>query len=105
MSFDLDRGSIDRIGAFQFSPTTPSPMSKRTEVVRVVTPICFEITESGLCRKLVKRAAQGRAKVLIANITNDGWFGSFDPARVEHQIAARWRSLELGVAVVEGCHR
>lgn len=104
MSFDLDRGSIDRIGAFQFSPTTPSPMSKRTEVVRVVTPICFEITESGLCRKLVKRAAQGRAKVLIANITNDGWFGSFDPARVEHQIAARWRSLELGVAVVRAAN-
>ncbi|MBX3389222.1 MAG: apolipoprotein N-acyltransferase [Phycisphaeraceae bacterium] len=104
MSFDLDRGSTDRIGGFEFSPTTPSPDSKRPEVVRVVTPICFEITESSLCRKLVNRAAQGRARVLIANVTNDGWFGSFDPARVEHQMAARWRSLELGVAVVRAAN-
>lgn len=104
MSFDLSMGSTDRIGAFEFDPTTPSPLAKRPEVVRIVTPICFEITESSLCRKLVNRATQGRAKVLIANITNDGWFGNFDPARVEHQIAARWRSLELGVAVVRAAN-
>jgi apolipoprotein N-acyltransferase len=104
MSFDLAMGSIDRIGAFEFSPTTPSPIAKRPQIVRIVTPICFEITESSLCRKLVNRAAQGHAKVLIANITNDGWFGNFDPARVEHQIAARWRSLELGVAVVRAAN-
>lgn len=104
MSFDLAMGTPDRIGAFEFAPTTPSPIAKRPEVVRVVTPICFEITESSLCRKLVNRAAQGRAKVLIANITNDGWFGNFDPARIEHQIAARWRSLELGVAVVRAAN-
>jgi len=104
MSFDLAMGTPDRIGAFEFPPTTPSPIAKRPEVVRIVTPICFEITESSLCRKLVNRAAQGRAKVLIANITNDGWFGNFDPARVEHQIAARWRSLELGVAVVRAAN-
>lgn len=104
MSFDLNRGSTDRIGAFQFAPTVPSPAAKKPEIVRVVTPICFEITESSLCRKLVNRATQGRAKVLIANITNDGWFGSFDPARVEHQMAAQWRSLELGVAVVRAAN-
>lgn len=104
MSFDLAMGTPDRIGAFEFAPTTPSPIAKRPEVIRIVTPICFEITESSLCRKLVNRAAQGRAKVLIANITNDGWFGNFDPARVEHQIAARWRSLELGVAVVRAAN-
>lgn len=104
MSFDLATGSVDRIGAFEFPPTTPSPPAKRPEIVRIVTPICFEITESSLCRRLVNRAAQGRAKVLIANITNDGWFGDFDPARVEHQIAARWRSLELGVAVVRAAN-
>ncbi|MBL8874905.1 MAG: apolipoprotein N-acyltransferase [Phycisphaerae bacterium] len=104
MSFDLAIGSIDRIGAFEFPPTTPTRNETRPEIVRVVTPICFEITESGLCRKLVNRAAQGRAKVLIANITNDGWFGNFDPARIEHQIAARWRSLELGVAVVRAAN-
>lgn len=104
MSFDLAMGTTDRIGAFEFAPTTPSPLAKRPEVVRIVTPICFEITESSLCRKLVNRATQGRAAVLIANITNDGWFGNFDPARVEHQIAARWRSLELGVAVVRAAN-
>ncbi|MGH7241888.1 MAG: apolipoprotein N-acyltransferase [Phycisphaerales bacterium] len=104
MSFDLAVGTPDRIGAFEFPVTTPSSLAKRPEIVRVVTPICFEITESSLCRKLVNRAAQGRAKVLIANITNDGWFGSFDPARIEHQMAARWRSLELGVAVVRAAN-
>ncbi|MBS0192440.1 MAG: apolipoprotein N-acyltransferase [Phycisphaerales bacterium] len=104
MSFDLAVGSTDRIGAFEFPVTTPSPASKRTQMVRVVTPICFEITESSLCRKLVNRAAQGRESVLIANLTNDGWFGSFDPARRQHQLAARWRSLELGVAVVRAAN-
>ena len=48
MSFDLAVGSTDRIGAFEFGHTISA--SKRTQMVRVVTPICFEITESSLCR-------------------------------------------------------
>lgn len=104
MSFDLAMGSPDRIGAFEFAPTVPSVGATRPEIVRIVTPICFEITESSLCRKLVNRAAQARARVLIANLTNDGWFGSFDPARQQHQLAARWRSLELGVPVIRSAN-
>lgn len=104
MSFDLATGTSDRIGAFEFPVTKPADGNKRPQIVRVVTPICFEITESSLCRKLVNQAAQARASVLIANVTNDGWFGSFDPARQQHQLASRWRSLELGVPVVRAAN-
>jgi apolipoprotein N-acyltransferase len=66
------------------------------------TPICFEATKPGLCRRLDRAAGNG-PRALI-NLTNDGWFGSFDPGRWQHLQIARWRALELNVPVVRAAN-
>lgn len=71
-------------------------------VVAVGTPICFEAVKSEACRRL-GLAAGGRPVVLV-NLTNDGWFGSFDSGRWQHFQIARWRALELGVPVVRAAN-
>jgi apolipoprotein N-acyltransferase len=92
MSFDLSPGSAPRL----FTLATPSgPVS-------IGTPICFEATSADVCLRLA-RAAGGGPTVLI-NLTNDGWFGGFDPGRRQHLQAARWRALELGVPLVRAAN-
>ncbi len=64
--------------------------------VRVVTPICFEATRAGHCRRLLNSPGpEGRRAAVMVNLTNDGWFGGFDPARRQHLQIARWRCAEL----------
>lgn len=72
--------------------------------VRLATPICFEVTRARLCRRLVREARRGEGGVVLANLTNDGWFGGFDPARQQHLQAARWRCAELGVPMVRAAN-
>ncbi len=89
MSFDLDAGdSIEPI-------TVPT----RAGEVRLVTPICFEITVSSLCRRMVYGDGGKRADVLV-NLSNDGWFGSYDGGRAQHAQLSRWRAIENRVPVV-----
>lgn len=71
--------------------------------IRVVTPICFESTESALCRRLVWDRGQRRAD-LIVNVTNDGWFGTSRIGREQHLQIARWRSLELGTPTIRAAN-
>jgi apolipoprotein N-acyltransferase len=93
MSFELSRGR----SAVRFEiPSASGP-------VRVATPICFEATETSQCRELVGRGGERLAGVLI-NLTNDGWFGGFDAARVQHLLAARWRCLELRTPMVRAAN-
>lgn len=104
MSFDLGRGRVDTAGLFDFAVGKPEDIAAQRGVVAIATPICFEITESGLCRALVRAAeAEGRIPLLV-NVTNDGWFGDWDPGRWQHLLAARWRAVELGVAVVRSAN-
>ncbi len=91
MSFDLSRGP----GPRAFSLSTDEPCS-------VVTPVCFEATKPGLCRRLVRAAGPG--PVLMANLTNDGWFGGFRAGRLQHLQLARWRCIELGVPMVRAAN-
>lgn len=70
--------------------------------VSVVTPICFEATKPGLCRRLVR--AVGGEPVVIVNVTNDGWFGSFRAGRLQHMQIARWRCVELGVPMIRAAN-
>ncbi|MBL9031163.1 MAG: apolipoprotein N-acyltransferase [Phycisphaerae bacterium] len=72
--------------------------------VRLATPICFEVTRARLCRRLVREARRGDGGVVLANLTNDGWFGGFDPARQQHLQTARWRCVELGVPMVRAAN-
>lgn len=73
------------------------------EMVRVVTPICFESTLASHLRRLV-HGAGGRRADLIASVTNDGWFGSSARTREEHLQIARWRSLELATPTVRSAN-
>lgn len=71
--------------------------------VRVVTPICFEVTDAALCRRMVFAGGQRRAD-LIVNVTNDGWFGDNDAGKAQHLLLARWRSAELGTPMVRAAN-
>jgi apolipoprotein N-acyltransferase len=71
--------------------------------IRLVTPICFESTVNGFCRELVFEKGQRRAD-LIANLTNDGWFGNSDIAREQHLGIARWRCVELATPMARAAN-
>src|SRR5205814_4698027 len=79
----------------------PSRLADKPDVI-VATPICFEATKPGLCRRLVSREPD-QPRVIV-NLTNDGWFGWFDPGRWQHLQIARWRAVELGVPVVRAAN-
>ncbi len=93
MAFDLSPGAGPRVLRV---PTT------RGEVL-IATPICFEATRAGLCRRLVFDAGDWRADLLL-NLTNDGWFGGFDAGRRQHLQIARWRCAELGTPMVRAAN-
>ncbi len=70
-----------------------------------VTPICFEATMTRVVRALARdagHAAPGASA--IVNITNDGWFGPWRGCREAHLLAARWRSVELGLPLVRAAN-
>jgi apolipoprotein N-acyltransferase len=93
MSFDLSAGTKKVV----------FPIANGESEVRVVTPICFEITESTVCRGLVFDGDKRRADVMI-NLSNDGWFQGSDAAREQHLRIARWRCLELGTPMVRSAN-
>ncbi len=64
------------------------------QVLRIATPICFEIADSPTVRKLATGAD------LMITLTNDGWFGDSDKTRQQHVQLARWRAIETGIPVV-----
>jgi apolipoprotein N-acyltransferase len=63
------------------------------DTVRIATPICFEDTVPSVVRCLVWKNNERQADVLI-NISNDGWFGNMDGARLQHVREARMRCIE-----------
>ncbi|MEM1185283.1 MAG: apolipoprotein N-acyltransferase [Planctomycetota bacterium] len=92
MSFDLATG--DRPVTLKIPGTNP---------VEVATPICFESTVAGVVREVVYGAGPERADVIVV-LTNDGWFGDWDPGRIHHLQASRWRSVELGVSMARSAN-
>jgi len=93
MSFDLNAGS--RLSVFE----VPAP----DQPIRVVTPVCFEVTVASHLRSLVFQGGRRRADVIV-NLTNDGWFGQSRLARVQHLQIARWRCAELGTPMVRAAN-
>lgn len=91
MKFDLAMGKAP----FVFDV----PRAGGDKPLRVVTPICFEMSVAPVCRELVYAGAVRRADVIIT-VTNDGWFGQSDLARRQHLQLAQWRAAELGTPVV-----
>ncbi len=74
-----------------------------TGTIRAGVPICFEATVPGVCRKLVFADGKRRADLLV-NITNDGWFGDWDPSRRSHMLIARWRCIELATPMIRSAN-
>lgn len=72
-------------------------------VLRMATPICFEITDARLCRRMIAQDGVRRAELLV-NLTNDGWFGDSDRTREQHLQIARWRARELATPVVRAAN-
>lgn len=70
---------------------------------RAATPICFEATVGSLCRRLVFDGGTRRADIML-NLTNDGWFGSSDLARLQHLQIARWRCLETATPMLRAAN-
>ncbi|RNC81506.1 MAG: apolipoprotein N-acyltransferase [Phycisphaera sp.] len=74
----------------------PKPLLIETRggKIRVATPICFESTQSAVCRRIVNA---GDGADLMILMTNDGWFADLDAGRQMHLLLARWRCVELGL--------
>ncbi len=96
LTFDLSAGQIPRV----FRLTVRRPEADLS--VAVATPICFEATKSAVCRSLVGEC--GSTPCILLNLTNDGWFGTFDPARWQHMQIARWRAVELNTPIVRAAN-
>lgn len=71
--------------------------------LRVASPICYEATQSRVCRRLVFEGGARRADLLV-NLTNDGWFGDWTPGRVAHLLSARWRCVELRTPMIRAAN-
>lgn len=96
MRFDLDPGR--RMSGFEVPVGEGTPEARR---MRIVTPICFEVTRAAYIRRLVAgEDDRGKRADAMVNLSNDGWFGDWDPGREQHLQIARWRCLELGVPMV-----
>ncbi len=93
MAFDLNKGT--RLTVFDI-PSAADP-------VRVVTPICFEVTESNLCRRMVAANSARRADLFV-NLTNDGWFTWSNMTRRQHLQFCRWRALETATPMARAAN-
>ncbi|MEZ6243070.1 MAG: apolipoprotein N-acyltransferase [Phycisphaerales bacterium] len=94
MSFELAEGT---------KPVRVHVPTPGGDGVDVATPICFEATMSGVCRRLVYERGRRRAGLMI-NLTNDGWFGDSTAGRRTHLLCARWRCIELGTPMVRAAN-
>lgn len=90
MTFDLDPGDAPVRIALPIGDGASA---------RIAVPICFEITVPRVVRRLVWEGGARQADALV-NITNDGWFGSYDAGRAHHGLIARWRAIENRVPIV-----
>jgi apolipoprotein N-acyltransferase len=95
MSFNLNRGTSRAV--FEV------PAVGSSSTVRVVTPICFEVTHAGFMRGLVAENGKRRADVIISP-TNDGWFNISNEGREHHLMMARWRCVELNTPMARSAN-
>lgn len=111
MKFDLVAGDQPVVfeipHAWTREHTSSSPQSQGSiapGVAKVATPICFEATIAHVCRRLARGPDGSGGADLFIQITNDGWFGAWNPGRYEHLRLARWRCTELGLAMVRAAN-
>lgn len=88
MLFDLNAGGDPT----RFSLSSKNLLNQESEFT-FATPICFEDTVPSVVRNLVWENGKRRADAII-NLSNDGWFGDDDGARLQHVREARMRCVE-----------
>ncbi len=98
MAFSLKAG--DRATVFELDLLGPTGVEL---TFRFATPICFEATMPGVCRRLTYGEDGRRVNALI-QLTNDGWFGDYDGGRETHLLLAMCRATELGVPVIRAAN-
>lgn len=88
MLFDLDSGKESK------SFSIPGFKDGKTQSdVTFGTPICFEDTVPKVVRDIVWDSGIRKVELLI-NLSNDGWFGKANDARLQHIREARMRCIE-----------
>lgn len=100
MSFDLAWGETPV--RFAVSVRNPEPEANFDQF-RVATPICFESTMPGVCRRLVWDEG-GKQADLLVNMTNDGWFKNYRGGREQHVQCGRFRCIENRVPMVRAAN-
>lgn len=95
--------SLDLAAGHELTVFDLAIKASNARIARAVTPICFEVTEASLCRRMIAGDRGRRADVFI-NVTNDGWFGSSRVGRIEHLQLARWRCLENATPMVRSAN-
>jgi apolipoprotein N-acyltransferase len=88
MLFDLDSGGTPN----RFTLACEGPQNTVAEIT-FATPVCFEDTVPSVVRDLIWVDGKRKAGALI-NLSNDGWFGNNDGARLQHIREARMRCVE-----------
>jgi len=88
MLFDLSAGGEPN----RFTLPCKNLINEDVEIT-FATPICFEDTVPSVVRNLIWEDGERKADALI-NLSNDGWFGSDDGARLQHVREARMRCVE-----------
>jgi len=89
MTFDLD----DADAPVSFGVRSATGES------RIAVPICFEITQPWVARRIVFPDG-ARAAGIAVNLSNDGWFAGSHAGRRQHLQVAQLRAIELGTPVV-----
>ncbi len=79
-------------GVSFFARGSSTPVFETKTGAGFVTPICYEILQSGFIAKLLNEAP--RSPDFLVNLTNDSWYGkTAEP--FQHLFLAKWRALEF----------
>ncbi len=89
--------------------TIPTPLSVETKLgendrgFNVGTPICFEVAMPSVVRSLAWNDGERNSDVLMS-LSNDGWFGDDDDARLQHNRESRLRCIENRMSMVRAAN-
>ncbi len=87
-------GIVPTVSLFARGEGTPKMTLKSGH--GVITPICYEILETGFTRKLLNEHPNSD---IIVNLTNDSWYGN-TAEPFQHLFLAKWRAIEFGKPIV-----
>jgi apolipoprotein N-acyltransferase len=101
MRFDLTAGARVQ----RFATTIQYDDSGASRTLTMATPICFESSVAGACRRLVHHPVEGVGPAdLLLTMTNDGWFGDDPGGRERHFQIGRFRCIENRVPMLHSAN-